>query len=216
MSVTNIMIVDDHRLVREGVKKILESYKGIKVVSEAENGVEALKMIPSIKPDIILLDIKMPKLNGLDTLKRIKDFDNSSKIIILSAYSNKEYIIDAIKRGANGYLLKSCTSENLIQAINRVNRNSSYLQPSLVKVLREVNKKDYIEPVIDKLSLLSNREYEILYLIAKGYNNMEIGLELFISEKTVKNHITNIYKKIDVKNRVQAVIFSYECELIPR
>src|SRR5699024_2007301 len=210
------MIVDDHRLVREGVKKILESYKGMKVVSEAENGVEALKMIPSIKPDIILLDIKMPKLNGLDTLKRIKDFDNSSKIIILSAYSNKEYIIDAIKRGANGYLLKSCTSENLIQAINRVNRNSSYLQPSLVKVLRDVNKKDYIAPVIDKLSLLSNREYEILYLIAKGYNNMEIGLELFISEKTVKNHITNIYKKIDVKNRVQAVIFSYECELIPR
>src|SRR5699024_4140393 len=120
MSVTNIMIVDDHRLVREGVKKILESYKGIKVVSEAEYGVEALKMIPSIKPDIILLDIKMPKLNGLDTLKRIKDFDNSSKIRILSAYSNKEYIIDAIKRGANGYLLKSCTSENLIQAINRV------------------------------------------------------------------------------------------------
>lgn len=214
MGAINIMLVDDHTLIKEGIKTIIKTSKGIKVIAEASNGIEALELIPVYKPDIILLDIKMPKLNGLDTLERLQGLNIKSKVIILSSYSNKEYIVNTIKRGAVGYLSKKCTPKDLIKAINNANMKGGYLEPSLIKVLREVNKDISSDPGIYKLDLLSGREYEILHLIARGYTNIRIGNKLFISEKTVKNHVTNIYRKIEVKNRVEAVIFAYNYNLI--
>lgn len=214
MSLISIMIVDDHILIRQGIRKILEDNKGIKVVGEADNGVEALELIPVYRPDIILLDIIMPEMNGLETLRKIKDLGIKSKVIILSSYSNKGYIVDAIKIGASGYLVKNCTSENLIRAIKNVSVGSSYLHPSLARILRETNKEGEGDSGIGKIELLSKREYEILHLLTHGYTNLEIGQKLFISEKTVKNHITNIYKKIEVEDRVQAVIFAYNHGII--
>lgn len=213
MSKINIMIVDDHIVVREGIKKILEKTEDIEVIAEAGNGISALDLIPIYKPDIILLDIIMPELNGIDTLKSIKSLDGNNKVIILSSYSNKEYVINTVKIGANGYLTKKCKSKDLLKAIYSVNKNNNYLDPSLAMMLGNTNKEIKISDEISRLELLSDREYEILDLLAKGYTNREIGKELFISDKTVKNHITSIYKKIRVKDRVGAVIYSYECGL---
>lgn len=209
MSLISLMLVDDHTLIRQGVKTIVENTKDIKVVIEASDGMEALELVPIYRPDIILLDIVMPKMNGLETLRRVKDLGLKSKVIMLSSYSNKGYIVDAIKIGANGYLTKDCTSDNLVRAIKNVSIGSSYLQPSLARILRETNQEDEGDLDVSKIEQLSKREYEILYLLSRGYTNIEIGRTLFISEKTVKNHITNIYKKIEVEDRVQAVIFAY-------
>lgn len=209
------MLVDDHNLFREGLKKILSDTKDIIVVSEAADGETAITQAHIHKPDIILLDIVMPHINGIDTLKKMKDLGIKSKIIILSSYSSKNYIIDSIKIGANGYITKENDSTSLINVIRSVYSGSTYLQPSLGKILRqniEENQLDHTD--IEKIDLLSKREYEILTLIASGYNNKEIGNNLFISEKTVKNHITNIFKKIEVEDRVQAVIFAYTNEII--
>lgn len=215
MQIINMVIADDHVLFREGIKSIVEGHKDIKVVSEANNGIEVVEAANMYKPNIILLDIRMPKMNGLEALRRIKDLGIKSKVIILSSYSNKNYIIDAIKIGANGYLTKDCTSANLMKVIRNVSIGGNYLHPSLAMILKEMgNKEDEISIDIHKIDLLSKREYEILYLIARGYSNEEIGKKLFISEKTVKNHITNIYKKIEVEDRVQAVIFAYNQGII--
>ncbi|NLY46296.1 MAG: response regulator transcription factor [Tissierella sp.] len=210
-----LMIVDDHRLFREGIKKILSDTKDIVVVGEASDGESAIMNMDIYNPDIILLDIVMPHMNGIETLSKIKDLGIKSKVIILSAYSNKKNIIESIKIGANGFITKDNDSESLINVIRNVYSGETYLQPSLGKILRENIGEEFPNDIdIEKIETLSKREYEILTLIANGYNNKAIGKELFISEKTVKNHITSIFKKIEVEDRVQAVIFAYTNEII--
>jgi len=208
--IIDLMIVDDHALIREGIRRVLEDYEDIRIIAEARDGKEAIEIVSIYNPDIVLLDINMPKVNGLEALRVIKDLGIKSKVIILSAYSNKNYIVDAIKIGANGYVLKEVASKDLVTIIRNIYKGRSYLQPSLVKVLNQNLRKDHSMDVdTHKINLLSKREYEVLYLIASGYTNKDIGNQLYISEKTVKNHITNIYKKINVKDRVQATIFAY-------
>ena len=210
-----LMIVDDHRLMREGLKRILSETKDIVVVSEAADGETAIDNAQIYNPDIILLDIVMPKMDGIETLRKMKDLGIKSKIIILSGYTSKNYIIDSIKMGANGYLTKDNDPERLTSIIRDVHSGGTYLQPSLGKILKQNIQKDQLDNTdIEKIDRLSKREYEILSLVSSGYNNKEIGHELFISEKTVKNHITNIFKKLEVEDRVQAVIFAYTNEII--
>ena len=210
INLIKIMLVDDHNLVREGIKRILESERDFKIIAEAVDGIDAVKKAISYKPDIILMDINMPNSSGLEALRKIEDLGLKVKVIILTSEFKREYIIDAIKIGAKGFLQKNCTSNNLIKAIRDVYMGRSYLQPSLANVLSQSIKENSIESLaFNKIDLLTKREYEILELIASGYNNKEIGQILFISEKTVKNHITKLFKKIEVQDRVQAVIFSY-------
>lgn len=205
-----VMIVDDHELFRKGIKKILSDTKDIIVVAEAEDGEKAIEQVHIYNPDIILLDIVMPKINGIDTLRKMKDLGIKGKIIILSSYSSKNYIIDSIKIGARAYMTKDNDAASLINVIRSVYSGSTYLQPSLGKILHQYGDEVAVDnEAINKIELLSKREYEVLKLIARGYNNKEIGKKLFISEKTVKNHITSIFKKLDVEDRVQAVIFAY-------
>ncbi|MFY9285939.1 MAG: response regulator transcription factor [Tissierellaceae bacterium] len=212
-----VMIVDDHQLFREGIKSILSATKDILVVSEAADGETAITQAHIHNPDIILLDIVMPHIDGIRTLRRMKDLGIKSRIIILSAHSSKNYIINAIKLGASGYITKDNNRQNLIQVIRRVASGGKYLQPSLGMILRqnleEEEDDDYSED-IKKMELLSRREFEILTLVARGNTNKEIGNKLFISEKTVKNHMTQIFKKIEVEDRVQAVIFAYKNSII--
>lgn len=210
-----VMVVDDHELFRKGIKKILSDTKDIIVVAEAEDGEKAIEQVHIYNPDIILLDIVMPKINGIDTLRKMKDLGIKGKIIILSAYSSKNYIIDSIKIGARAYMTKDNDATSLINVIRSVYSGSTYLQPSLGRILRQYrNEEEVDDEAINKIESLSKREYEVLKLIAQGYNNKEIGKELFISEKTVKNHITSIFKKLDVEDRVQAVIFAYYNEIV--
>ncbi|SDY60845.1 two component transcriptional regulator, LuxR family [Proteiniborus ethanoligenes] len=206
-----VMIVDDHSLMREGLKQILELENDIEVVGLVSNGEDSIKYAQQSKPDVILLDINMPKMNGLDVLRRLKDIGVDSKIIMLTIHDDREYLYETVKIGANGYVLKDSDSDTLISAIKDVHKGKSYIQPSLSELLvKDINSIEGKSKEASFIESLTKREYEVLTLIAEGMNNREIAEKLFISEKTVKNHVSKIFKKIDVTDRVQAAIFTFK------
>lgn len=210
MKKLNIMLVDDHTLIRSGLRLLIEEVKEFKIVGESSNGEDAVKKAQLINPDIIILDINMPKLNGIESLKEMRNLGVESKVIILTGNKQKSNIISANKFGAKGYLFKDTRSENLIKAIKEVGIGRSYIDGSAAKILTDGDNV-HIERSneIDKVNLLSKREYEVLLLLSEGHSNKIIGEKLFISEKTVKNHVTQIYKKLKVSDRVQAAVFVY-------
>ncbi|QSZ27900.1 response regulator transcription factor [Aceticella autotrophica] len=196
----NILIADDHALIRQGLKKLIEMEKDMKVVAEVSNGEEAYKIARELMPDIILMDINMPRSNGIKAAKMLKEENSNTKIIFLTIYDDREYLIEAFKIGVEGYVLKDADSDELIKAIRIVKNGGIYIQPSLLNVIKNVEKNDFKKD-------LTKREFEILSLIAKGYTNKDIAENLYLSEKTVKNHVYNIFKKLDVKDRTQAAIY---------
>ncbi|WIV10509.1 response regulator transcription factor [Proteiniborus sp. MB09-C3] len=206
----SVLIADDHSLMREGLKQILELEPDIKVISLSANGEEVIKDAQRYKPDVILMDINMPKMSGLDALRRLKDIGIDSKIIMLTIHDSREYLYETIRIGANGYVLKDADSDTLLKAIRDVDEGKSYIQPSLSELLvKDFNSRGERSKESALIESLTKREYEVLTLIAEGMNNREIAEKLFISEKTVKNHVSNIFKKIDVADRVQAAIFTF-------
>lgn len=207
MDKIKLLLVDDHSLVRQGIKQILELEEDLEVIGQASDGEEAIKKAQELKPDIILLDINMPKLNGINTLRKLKDIDTTTKVIMLTFYEDREYIFETLNLGVNGYILKDAESESLIKAIRDVYNGSSYIHPSIaMEVIKKTENKDNHE---EEKSKLTKREYEVLILIAEGLNNRKIADRLYISEKTVKNHVSNIFKKIKVNDRTQAAIYAY-------
>ncbi|CAK7008022.1 response regulator transcription factor [Tissierella carlieri] len=209
--IIKVIIADDHALIREGIKQILELENDIVVIGQASNGEEAFTMATELDPDIILLDINMPKLNGIETLRKFKDMGITSKVIILTIHEDKEYILKTLKLGANGYMLKDSNADSLIKGIRDVAKGEKYIQPSVADLVsRSSNYDEYFNISIDKINSLTKREYEVLILIAEGLNNKDIADRLYISEKTVKNHVSNIFKKLDLNDRVQAAIFAYK------
>lgn len=205
------MIVDDHSLMREGLKKLIELEDDIVVVDQAADGEEALVKLESKEPDIILMDVNMPNMNGIETLRALRDKGIKSKVMMLTIHDDREYIYETMKIGANGYLLKDSDSETLVDGIRRVYSGEKFIQPSLLKAMEcrtELNDRSE-----EMITSLTKREYEVLILIAEGLNNRAIAQRLFISEKTVKNHISNIFKKIEVNDRVQATIFAFRNNL---
>lgn len=209
---TEIMIADDHSMVREGLKQLLELDGDIVVTGEASDGVECLKLLESNVPQVLLLDINMPNMNGLEVLEKIKEQKIDTKVIILTVHNEIEYLLKAVEIGIDGYMLKDSDSNELKKAISSVVQGESYIQPNLIPLL---NSK-MIERDIDKekLELLTKREIEVLKLMAFGSYNKDIGEKLSISERTVKNHISSIFKKIDVSDRTQAAIFAIRNNLI--
>jgi len=206
-----VMLVDDHKLLRQGLKQILELEEDIDVVAQAGNGEEAIEKAQQYNPDVILLDINMPKVNGIETLRRLKDLGINSKVIMLTIYDDREYLFETMKIGANGYVLKDSDADSLIKAIKDVKRGKTYIQPSIASVLvEELNEKTKKDGDYAKIESLTKREYEVLTLVAEGLNNKEIANRLYISEKTVKNHVSNIFKKIKVNDRIQAAIFAFK------
>ncbi|MBU5675622.1 response regulator transcription factor [Alkaliphilus sp. MSJ-5] len=211
MNDIKVLIVDDHSLVRQGLKQIVELEPDIKVIGLAGDGEDAILKVQKLKPDIILLDINMPKLNGIQTLRRLKDMDKTIKIIMLTFYEDREYLFETINLGADGYVLKDAESESLIKAIRDVFQGSSYIYPTLAtELVKEFNRREEKGKREINGENLTKREYEVLTLLAEGFNNKEIGDCLFISEKTVKNHVSNIFKKINVSDRTQAAIYAYK------
>ncbi len=204
-----VVIVDDHELIRQGLKKILEIEKDILVAGVAEDGESGILMAQELEPDVMLLDINMKGLNGIKTLKRIKDMKLPVKVIMLTIHNDREYLLETVKLGAAGYVLKDTGTDGLVAAIRTVNEGSSYIHPSLTDETREelVHKAVVSDPEKDKLT---RREIEVIALIADGLNNKEIAERLFISEKTVKNHVSNLFKKISVTDRTQAAIFAFK------
>lgn len=207
-----VMLVDDHVLVREGIKHLLEFDGSIEVVEEASDGVECLEKLKGVSPDILLLDINMPVMNGLDVLIDLKKKKNPIKILMLTVHDEVEYLVRAVDIGTDGYILKDSGSSELKRAISIILNGESYIQPSLLPALnsrlinRDIDK--------DKLESLTKRELEILTQVAGGMFNKEIAINLNISERTVKNHISNIFKKIDVSDRTQAAIFAIKNNIV--
>lgn len=202
----NIMLVDDHKMFREGLKNVLEATKEMVVIAEASNGTECMTKLHSYYPDVVLLDINMPEMDGLETLKSIsRKRIHKPKVIILTSYSSIDCLLQALDSGVNGYVLKTADSKELIRAIHIILKDEKYIQPSLIPLLN--SKLITKELDQEKIDLLSNRELEILKLIALGNINKEVGAKLKIKERTVKNHLTNIYRKLDCNDRTQAAVF---------
>lgn len=209
-----IMIVDDHKMIREGLKRIIEFDGNMKVLYGVGNGKEAVSILDEISeyPDIILLDINMPEMNGIETLRLIKKKKYPIKVLILTACNDINFLIDAIDLDIYGYLLKSADSNELIRAINYVFSGKKFIQPSLIPLLNARLIARDIE--LDKFNKLSDRELDVLRFVAMGFLNKEIAIKLNISERTVKNHLSNIFKKIDCTDRTQAAIFAVRNGLV--
>ena len=208
----NVMLADDHILMREGIRQLLEFDGTITVIAEANDGEECIQKLEHCKPDVLLLDINMPKKNGIEVLEEIKEKNINVKVLILTVHNEVEYLLKAVDIGVDGYILKDSESSELKKAINAVLSGESYIQPTLIPALnsrlvsRDTDK--------DKIDSLTKRELEVLIQVANGMFNKEIAISLDISERTVKNHISNIFKKIDVADRTQAAVFAIKNDLI--
>ena len=207
-----VVILDDHSMVREGLKQLLELEGEVQVIGEAGDGIECLKLLETTVPQVLLLDINMPNMNGLEVLERLKEDKVDVKIIILTVHDEIEFLLKAVDIGINGYLLKESDSSELKKAISHVIKGETYIQPSMIPLLNSKMVERNHERV--KIDLLTRRELEVLKLLSVGLYNKEIGKKLDISERTVKNHISSIFKKIEVTDRTQAAVFAIRNNLI--
>ena len=202
-----IIIAEDHMMIREGLKQLLELDGTMKVIAEANDGEECLNLLnKKIHPDILLLDINMPKKNGIEVLEYIKQNKIPVKVLILTVHNEVEYLLKAVDIGIDGYLLKDSSYDELKEAIDVVISGNTYIQPSLLPALNE-SMEDYALDK-EKIECLTKRELDVLRLISEGCSNKKISDELTISERTVKNHISHIFRKIDVEDRTQAAVFA--------
>lgn len=213
---TRIVIVDDHRLFREGVKRILQFEEQFEVVAEGADGKEALALVEKHRPDIVIMDINMPHTNGVEATRQLIEAYPDTKVVVLSIHDDENYVMHALKSGASGYLLKDMDADTLVEAVKVVAEGGSYLHPrvthNLIKEYRRLAAGESGKETPAKrevclpLHLLTRRECEVLQLLADGKSNRGIGEALFISEKTVKNHVSNILQKLNVSDRTQAVV----------
>ncbi len=207
-----VMLADDHILMREGIRQLLEFDGSIEVIAEANDGDECIEVLQEMKPQILLLDINMPKKNGIEVLEEIKKRDIDVKVLILTVHNEIEYLMKAIEIGVDGYILKDSESSELKKAINLIIGGENYIQPKLIPALnkrlvtRDIDK--------DKINSLTDRELEVLIQVANGMFNKEIATTLNISERTVKNHVSNIFKKIGVSDRTQAAVFAIKNDIV--
>ena len=207
-----IMITDDHSMIREGLKNLLELDGDIEVIAEAVDGEDCLEKLEVVKPDVLLLDINMPKMNGLEVLKNLKARKSKIKVLVLTVHNEIEYLLKAVDIGVNGYVLKDSESSELKKAIFALVEGETYIQPSLIPALNsKMIEKNEDEVKIDSLT---RRELEVLKLLAVGMYNKEVAEKLNISERTVKNHVSNIFKKLEVTDRTQAALFAIRNNLI--
>lgn len=207
-----VMLADDHVLMREGIRQLLEFDGSIEVIAEANDGDECIELLQELKPQVLLLDINMPKKNGIEVLDEVKRKNLDVKVLILTVHNEIEYLMKAIEIGVDGYILKDSESSELKKAINLIVGGESYIQPKLIPALnnrlvtRDIDK--------DKINTLTDRELEVLIQVANGMFNKEIATSLNISERTVKNHVSNIFKKIGVSDRTQAAVFAIKNDIV--
>lgn len=213
MDAIKLVIADDHSMIREGLKQLLELEGQFEVIAEASDGVECLEILSKEAPDVLLLDINMPNKNGLDVLKELNQSGNRKvKVLVLTVHNEVEYLIKAVELGVDGYVLKDSESSELKKAIMTILNGETYIQPDLIPMLNA--KMISMENDYDKIDSLTKRELDVLKNLAIGMYNKEIATKLEISERTVKNHVSNIFKKIGVSDRTQAAVFAIRNNLI--
>lgn len=208
----NILLADDHRMVREGIRCLLENVPEFNVVGEAGDGYECINMVNKTKPNIVLLDIDMPNMNGIDALRIIKEQKMLCKVIMLTRHNEIDYLMKALEIGCDGYILKESSFDTLKKAIFKVYSGDKYIEPNMMPLLNaNLEEKSNVKK---RMSELTKREIDVLKMIASGAFNKEIASTLNISERTVKNHISNIFKKIEVSDRTQAAVFAIKNGII--
>jgi DNA-binding NarL/FixJ family response regulator len=211
-----VLVVDDQSMVRAGFRMLLGGEDDIEVVADASNGLEAVAKAARYLPTVVLMDIRMPQLDGLEATRRILAADPAARILILTTFDLDEYIYEGLRAGASGFVLKDDPPEQLIAAIRTVAAGDALLSPAVTKrVIKQFARVARPEPP-KGLAELTGREREILRLIANGLSNAEIGAELYIGETTVKTHVTHILQKLDLRDRVQAVVLAYQTGLLER
>jgi DNA-binding NarL/FixJ family response regulator len=204
-----VLVADDQSMVRAGFRMLLAGQEDIDVVAEAGNGLEAIEKAERFHPDVILMDIRMPELDGLEATRRILAADSSARVLVLTTFDLDEYVYEALRAGASGFVLKDEPPEQLIAAIRTVAAGDALLSPAVTKrVIEQFTRIPRPAPP-DEMAELSARERDVFRLIAVGLSNAEIGQELFISETTVKTHVTRILQKLSLRDRVQAVVLAY-------
>jgi DNA-binding NarL/FixJ family response regulator len=209
-----VLVADDQSMIRAGFRMLLKNEEGIEVVAEAEDGIEAVEKAARYSPSIVLMDIRMPKLDGLEATRRILAADSSARVLILTTFDLDEYIYEALRAGASGFVLKDDPPEQLIAAIRTVASGDALLSPAVtrrvIKDFTQLPRRDAPKG----LDELTDRELDVFRLIAKGLSNSEIGQELYINDTTVKTHVAHVFQKLGVRDRVQAVVLAYRCGLV--
>lgn len=214
MKTINVVVADDHSMVRQGIKQILELEPDIVVSAQASNGKEAVDVSEACNPDVVLMDINMPILNGLQAVKEMRDKGIDSKVIMLTIHEDREYLFKSLQSGAQGYVLKDAEPSVLIDAIRNVASGETYIQSNMTtELVKEFNRVTKREREREFETNLTAREVEVLNLIADGLLNKEIAKKLYISEKTVKNHVSSIFRKLNVCDRTQAAIYAFKNNL---
>jgi DNA-binding NarL/FixJ family response regulator len=213
-----VLLVDDEQLVRAGFRLILESESDIEVVGEAGNGAEAVRLAEALDPDVVLMDIQMPVMNGLEATRKIAALDrsDSSRVLILTTFEIDEYVYEALRAGASGFLLKRTPAADLVAGLRVVAGGDALLAPSVTRrLIDQFARRPLARPADARpLEELTEREREVLGLVARGLSNAEIAEQLVVSEGTVKTHIKRIFMKLDLRDRAQAVIFAYDAGVV--
>ena len=200
-----VLLADDHRMLREGLRRSLTE-EGFEIVGEAENGEQAVRMVEELQPDVVLMDVSMPEMDGVEATRLIGGSFTATQVIMLTMHADKEVLADAIRAGASGYLVKDCSTEEIADAIRMAMQGDTALSPQLAAtMLDEVRRLD-VPDVPEEDRVITKREEEVLQLIADGCSTPEVAEQLYISQKTVKNHLASIYQKLDARDRTQAVL----------
>jgi len=210
-----VLLVDDQSLVRAGFRMILKAEAGIEVVGEAGDGAEAVTRAQELSPDVILMDIRMPVMDGIEATRRIVTSESSPRILVLTTFDLDEYVYGALRAGASGFLLKDAPEEQLVSAIRVIATGGSLFAPSVTRrLIEEFSRRDGNSAPPPAIEALTSREVEVLRLVARGLTNAEIASHLVVSEHTVKTHVAHILQKLDLRDRTQAVVVAYESGLV--
>jgi DNA-binding NarL/FixJ family response regulator len=213
--VISVLLADDQELVRSGFRLILELEDGIEVVGEAADGREAVRLAKELQPDVVLMDVRMPELDGIEATRRVKHSGVDTRVLVLTTFDLDEYVYGAIRAGASGFLLKDAPREQLVTAVRTVARGEALLAPAITqRLIERFVARPPAGEAAPAIADLSTRELEVLRLLARGLSNAEIAAELFVGEATVKTHVAHILRKLDVRDRVQAVVFAYETGIV--
>ena len=207
------LVVDDQSMVRAGLRMLLTDQPDIDVVAEASNGIEALAQTARHHPDVVLMDIRMPELDGLEATRRLMAADAATKVLILTTFNLDDYVYEALRAGASGFVLKDDPPEQLIAAVRTVAAGDALLSPSVTRNVIAHFARHHRQPPPPSLATLTPREVDVLRLITAGLSNAEIGRELHISDTTVKTHVTRVLQKLQLRDRAQAIVMAHQCEL---